>query len=213
MFTKNAHHYLPPVAFDIARKLRGYDAPNVLFDSDDRVFKDAVADSNVYGEYGCGKSTTWVLANTSAQIIAVDTSKEWVEVVKNSNASHRDRLTIGHADVGDVGMWGRPLTYERKDSFSHYTDYLWRQALTPDVVLVDGRFRVCCFLTSLKFAPAGTKIIFDDYINRPHYHFVENYAKRSLVCGRQCLFIVPPKDGIDMDALDKDIDGFRYVMD
>ena len=33
-----------------------------------------------------------------------------------------------------------------------------------DCVLVDGRFRVCCFLTSLKNAEQGTRIIFDDYV-------------------------------------------------
>ena len=83
----------------------------------------------------------------------------------------------------------------------------------PKLVLVDGRFRVCCFLTSLKFAEAGTKIIFDDYVNSPHYHFIEKYVSRINQCGRQCLFIVPTKSKIDMNSLNKDIDAFRFVMD
>ena len=85
--------------------------------------------------------------------------------------------------------------------------------MTPKLVLVDGRFRVCCFLTSLKFAKEGTKIIFDDYIDRPYYHFVEKYLPREMECGRQCLFIVPSKSKIDMNELNKDIDSFRNVMD
>ncbi|MDP5362428.1 MAG: hypothetical protein NWP79_09825, partial [Paracoccaceae bacterium] len=49
--------------------------------------------------------------------------------------------------------------------------------------------------------------------NRPHYHFVEKYCSRTRECGRQCLFIVPSKDDIDFDELEKDIGAFRHVMD
>ena len=80
-------------------------------------------------------------------------------------------------------------------------------------MLIDGRFRVCCFLTSLKFAKEGTKIIFDDYTTRRHYHIVEEHVSRAETCGRQCLFIVPPKSEIDFERLQKDIDAFRNVMD
>jgi len=41
----------------------------------------------------------------------------------------------------------------------------------------------------LKFADAGTRILFDDYTNRPQYHIAENYVPRVRVCGRQCLFV------------------------
>jgi len=68
------------------------------------------------------------------------------------------------------------------------------------------------FLTSLKFAEEGTHIIFDDYMNRPEYHIVEKYVERVEYCGRQCLFIVPSQQEIDLDMLEKDINNFRYVM-
>ena len=57
-----------------------------------------------------------------------------------------------------------------------------------------------------KFVDSRTKIIFDDYVNRPQYHFVEKYVSRINECGRQCLFVVPSKSEIDMDSLNKDID-------
>ena len=56
-------------------------------------------------------------------------------------------------------------------------------------------------------------ILFDDYINRPHYHFVEKYVSRFKECGRQCMFVVPSKTEIDMIELDRDIISFRNVMD
>lgn len=198
----------------IKTKLRSdSDSPNKLFDGDDALFKDEVKKADVYGEYGCGKSTKWVLNNTSSDVIAVDTSSEWVSAVKKDNESNGDRLHIHHANLGDVGRFGRPLSYEKIDFFSVYTDFLWKHKKTPNLVLVDGRFRVCCFLTSLKFAEEGTKIFFDDYTNRLYYHFVEKYVSRFKECGRQCMFVVPSKAEIDMVELDKDIVSFRNVMD
>lgn len=188
-------------------------SPNVLFDADDTLFKDEAKKVDIYGEYGCGKSTKWVLNNTSAKVIAVDTSSEWVDFVKNDNLSNNDRLNICHLNMGSIGPWGRPLSYENSDKFSDYTDYIWKQNEKPRLVLVDGRFRVCCFLTSLKYADEGTKIIFDDYNLRPYYHYIEKYVKREKEFGRQCLFIVPPKSSIDIDELNKDINMFRLVMD
>jgi hypothetical protein len=80
-------------------------------------------------------------------------------------------------------------------------------------VVIDGRFRVCCFLTSLKFADEGPHIILDDYMRRPEYHIVEKYLERVEHCGRQCLTIVPSPQEIDFDSLENDINHFRYVMD
>jgi hypothetical protein len=57
-------------------------SPNSLFDGDDVLFKKLIKDIRIYGEYGCGKSTNWVLKNTSCKILSVDTSSEWIESVK-----------------------------------------------------------------------------------------------------------------------------------
>ena len=214
MFFKILKACVPPIFIIAIRRLHSnFDSLNELFDGDDLLFKNEVKKVDVYGEYGCGKSTKWVLNNTSADVLAVDTSSEWVGAVKNDNESNNYRLNIHHSNLGAVGGWGRPLSYEMIDSFSDYTDFLWKQNKTPKLVLVDGRFRVCCFLTSLKFAEEGTKILFDDYTIHPHYHFVEKYVSRFKECGRQCMFVVPSKADIDMAELEKDIVSFRNVMD
>ena len=196
------------------RKIKHHYHPDTLFDDNDSLFKEEVKKVDLYGEYGCGKSTKWVLNNTSANVIAVDSSIEWVNYVLTSNSNNSsDRLNIHYVNLGFVGNGGRPINYEAIGNFSEYTDYIWNQKKTPKLVLIDGRFRVCCFLTSLKFAKEGTKILFDDYINRPYYHFVEKYVARSKEYGRQCMFVVPSKAEIDMAELDKDIISFRNVMD
>ena len=212
MFNKIIKSFIPPIIpylnlkFFLIRK-------HSLFDGDDFLFKKSVEGIKIYGEYGCGLSSKWMLKNTSSKVISVDSSKEWVKKVKKENKNYQSRLIINHIDLGKVGSWGRPISYDKNYNFSDYTDYIWKQPEKPKLVLVDGRFRVCCFLTSLKFADAGTKIIFDDYVNRPHYHFIEKYVSRIHECGRQCLFIVPSKSKINIDSLNKDIDAFRFVMD
>jgi len=184
-----------------------------LFDGDDSLFKNIVREAKVYGEYGCGNSTIWTLENTSAKIISVDTSIKWINKVRDMINNNSFRMNIHHSNLGEVGDWGRPISYIKHNYFIDYTNYIWEQSENPSVILIDGSFRVCCFLTTLKLAAEGTKIIFDDYTNRPHYHYVEKYVSRIKECGRQCLFIVPSKRDMDINELNNDIDAFRYVMD
>jgi hypothetical protein len=66
---------------------------------------------------------------------------------------------------------------------------------------------------SIKYAQEGTNIIFDDYVNRSHYHIIEEFIPCAEVCGRQALFIVPSKKLINLELLDRMIDKFEYVMD
>ena len=212
MFKKIIQLLLPPIIPYLYLKF--FSSLNKsLFDGDDFLFKKSLEGIKIYGEYGCGLSSRWMLKNTNCKVISVDSSKEWVEKTKTENKKYLSKLKINHIDLGKVRRWGFPLSYVKSNNFQDYTDYIWKQSESPTFVLVDGRFRVCCFLTSLKFAEAGTKIIFDDYVNSPHYHFIEKYVSRINECGRQCLFIVPAKNEIDMISLNKDIDAFRFVMD
>ena len=186
-----------------------------MFDGEDELFKREVKRCSVYAEYGCGKSTSWVLSNTDAKVISVDTSLAWInQVTSTLTKSMRENLEIKHVDLGPLGNWGKPVSYTHMDRFSEYTDSIFQQdEAIPEVILIDGRFRVCCFLSSLLFAEPGTRLIFDDYIPRTPLHFVEKYTPRVEVCGRQCMFLVPKKEDIDFHELQKDINLFRCVMD
>ena len=206
--------FIPTIFVIIFKKVYNvFENSDILFNGDDSMFKDLLRNAKIYGEYGCGKSTNWVLNNSECEVISVDTSKEWIKNVLSKNKKNSKRLNIYHTDLGTLGKWGIPKSYHKQEQFSEYTNYLWNQKKKPNVVLIDGRFRVCCFLVSLKFAEEGTQIIFDDYTNRPYYHFIEKYVSRTKECGRQCLFIVPSKNDIDIKKLDRDIESFRNVFD
>ena len=213
MLRKLIKALLPPIFILAYRYLVNLFYQNRLFDGDDMLFKEALASSRTYAEYGCGKSTVYALKKSSANVISVDTSIEWIRHVKTKINASQTRLQIYHANLGSVGQWGRPLDYSKSNEFSSYTDYIWKQAVKPDLVLIDGRFRVCCFLTSLLHADPGTIIIFDDYVGRPQYHIIEKYVKRFKECGRQCLFVTPNKEQLNLSELNQDIAAFKFVMD
>ena len=184
-----------------------------LFDGDDSLFKDVLKTSKIFGEYGCGSSTEWVLKNTNANILSVDSSRDWVDKISSGNAAYNKRIKLKHIDLGEVENWGRPISYEKSYNFINYFNWIWNQDILPDTVLIDGRFRVCCFLTSIKYGKENTKIIFDDYNNRPYYHVIEKFIKKEQTCGRQALFVVENKNEINIDLLNIEINNFFYVMD
>jgi hypothetical protein len=180
----------------------------MLFDGDDQLFKNLASTCRVYGEYGCGASTAWIYHNTTSDIYSVDTDQNWSDRV--SKEINDVRVKIAYIDVGSVGDWGYPLTFNRRHEFRDYCIWPWQQTRDIDLVLIDGRFRIACFLTCLKFARAGTRIIFDDYVNRPLYHVVEKWCRPMEFHGRQALFSVP--NDTNFSVTDQDISEFINVL-
>ncbi len=80
---------------------------------------------------------------------------------------------------------------------------LARAGLTPDLVLIDGRFRVACFLTTLLQARPGTIVLFDDYVGRnERYGQVETYVQPDRLVERMAVFTVPHELPVHDIALD-----------
>lgn len=164
-----------------------------LFDGNDGLFKELLGSSKIYGEYGCGKSTEFALKYTDASICSVDTSEEWACKIRSvAQRMNSERLNLKWVDVGLIGDWGYPVSFTHRHKYVEYAEYIWGKS-DPDLVLIDGRFRVYCFLTSLKFSAVGTKLLFDDYVDRPFYHVAEDFCPRVDSCGRQVLFEVTEK--------------------
>jgi hypothetical protein len=84
----------------------------------------------------------------------VDSSPAWIATVREATADQAERVTIKAIDLGELGGWGYPTTYRHR--FRDYMNSPWTQgSVKPDLVLIDGRFRVACFLHSLLVAEAG----------------------------------------------------------
>jgi hypothetical protein len=136
--------------------LRSTFLPDQLFEGNDSLFKATLKNATVYGEYGAGASTIWVAKNIQCNILSTDSSSKWLDEVSRKSPIDA-KLNLHYSNVGPIGKWGTPIGYEKAENFSDYTNWMWKQNVKPDVVLIDGRFRVCCFLKCLRVANEGTK--------------------------------------------------------
>ncbi|MEO1003772.1 MAG: hypothetical protein AAFX65_11755 [Cyanobacteria bacterium J06638_7] len=183
-----------------------------LFDGNDSLFKELLKETRIYGEYGCGKSTLWVAENTDAMIRSAETALEWFERISAAVDSKSTKIRLEWIDLGPVEPWGYPKTYEKRHRIRDYLNSIWKnENEKPDTVLIDGRFRVACFLNSLLHARPGTRILFDDYTHRSRYHVVEEFIRPARVCGRQALFVVPTS--LDIARAEGELNKFEYVME
>lgn len=183
-----------------------------MFDGDERLFASLIGQVSVYGEYGVGLSTIYAYGYPELSIIAVDSSNEWILSLERAGMNlDEDRVNVLHVDLGPLGEWGRPISYEKCENFASYTDSIWQHGLMPELILIDGRFRVSCFMRSVLNAKPGSKVIFDDYVERPTYHVVERILPPTFVTERQALFVVP--ESLDRTLAEEMFNAFLMVMD
>jgi hypothetical protein len=64
--------------------------------------------------------------------------------------------------------------------------------LRPDLVLIDGRFRVACLMTVLLRIQRPVRVLFDDYADRPKYQRAEALVRPRRMIGRMAEFEVDP---------------------
>jgi len=147
-------------------------------------------------EYGSGGSTVMASEMSGKSVISVESDKNWAAMMQawfaeNPGASHP---TILHADVGKTGEWGMPETDKRWRAFAKYPLGVWELDgfVQPDVVLVDGRFRVGCLLATLFRTTKPVELYFDDYAGREPYHVVESFVKPTEIRGRMARFEIKP---------------------
>ncbi len=108
----------------------------------------ALSKCEIYAEYGAGAST--LVASTKKNIrtiISVETDSAWAKFV--SQEVNKRKLTMVLVDLGPVGKWGRPVAYSKADKFDLYFQAPFKQKNSPDLVYIDGRFRVACLKSSL----------------------------------------------------------------
>lgn len=208
--------FVPPIVVNFTRPIRRkFNSDKVmfsatLFEGDDFEYKRKISSAKVIGEYGIGSSTVWAINNSQAEIVAVESSTEWsskVQIFVDFSA----RLHLNIIDLGPIGPWGRPDSYSKRSEFDRYIFGIWGHPLIPDVVLVDGRFRVACFLASILSVTKKTTIFFDDYVDRDYYHVVEEIIKPVRFCGRQAIFEVDQM--VSRQKAEELLNSFIHVMD
>jgi predicted RNA methylase len=156
----------------------------------------AYGGASVILEYGTGGSTLAAADMPGKTIFAVESDRRWLSMMRDWIAAHpgASPVHLHRADIGETRRWGRPRTELRWRQFADYPLGVWDRDdfLHPDVVLIDGRFRVGCFLATILRIIRPVTVLFDDYLPRLGYRAVEEWFAPVAIIGRMAQFQVSP---------------------
>lgn len=148
-------------------------------------------------EYGSGGSTLVAAELGVPDVFSVESDAAWHS---NMEAWLRENPPVGNirmhwADIGKTKSWGRPVNDRSFRKWPGYAVSVWDRPdfLAPDLVLIDGRFRLSCFLTILFRTQRDVTVLWDDYTGRRDYHAAEQILKPVSTTGRMARFEVMPK--------------------
>ncbi|WP_435258943.1 hypothetical protein ACSBLW_03990 [Thioclava sp. FR2] len=170
--------------------------PELTFPEDEaKALADAYARASTILEYGSGGSTV-LGAELGKAVFSVESDAEWLRGMQDwfEASPPKGRVVLHHGDIGPTGKWGAPVGPK---SFRHFPGYalsVWDRPdfEHPDVVLVDGRFRPACLLTTAFRITRPVTVLVDDYAVRPQYHEIESFLKPVRLHGRMAEFDVAP---------------------
>jgi hypothetical protein len=156
----------------------------------------AYESADVILEYGSGGSTL-VAAEMGKTVFAVESDPNWAQMMRDWFAANppSGRVQIVHADIGPTKEWGHPVDHAAWRSFAGYPLAIWDRKgfQQPDVVLVDGRFRVGCALATAFRTQKPVTLLFDDYVKRENYHVIEKFlGQPTVLIGRMAVFETTP---------------------
>jgi hypothetical protein len=157
-------------------------------------FEKKLKKAKVYLEFGSGGSTVRACGLAVPEIHTVETSEEFLDgVIADCQAVGYGGTLLTHfIDIGPTKAWGYPVSRNSSERWPAYCITPWKSleacGKSPDLILVDGRFRVAAFLYSLLMAKKGATILVDDYEKRNYYHVVEEIIKPIKLHGRMAEF-------------------------
>tara|TARA_R110002020_G_scaffold70186_1_gene182207 strand:+ start:29481 stop:30134 length:654 start_codon:yes stop_codon:yes gene_type:complete len=161
-------------------------------------------------EFGCGGSTTFISENKNIKKIhSVDSDINWINVIKKS-CPKKTKLHYVDINANPVN-WGHPKDYSKIENWPKYSSGLLKiRNFFPDLILVDGRFRVACALKSIERMKKNSYLMIHDYTGGK-YNGVEKYLN---IIDKSCsLYVFSKKNNINKQELEKDIKRYEYICD
>lgn len=167
-----------------------------LPEAEAQALRTAYEAAEVVLEYGSGGSTL-MAAELGKTVFSVESDPAWAQMMRDWFAANPTpgSVEIIHADIGPTKEWGHPVDHSGWKGYADYPLAIWDRKgfQQPDVVLVDGRFRVGCALATAFRTARPVTLLFDDYAKRDHYHVVEKFLGHpAAMIGRMACFEVEP---------------------
>ena len=144
------------------------------------------------------------------RVVTVDSDPDWLAAVRGNPeiaaAIDAGRADIRHADIGPVVEWGNPKNREQIQKWPNYITAAWEvwaeRGEAPDLVYVDGRFRVACCLSVILAcgANANVRVLLHDVSpERPHYDEVFEFF--DVIERVNTLLVLKIKPGISISRV------------
>lgn len=148
-------------------------------------------------EYGSGGSTVFAARETRARVLSIESDRKWAASLTAylvREGLNRPDVVVKWADIGPTRDWGVPREAKLWGRFQRYPMLPWQDpAFSPDLVLIDGRFRAGCLAATLLHCKHPTTVLIDDYANRKGYHMVEALVPITRRIGHMACFEITPQ--------------------
>jgi hypothetical protein len=172
--------------------------------SEARMFEKFLACADRYLEFGSGGSTAMACGLVKSEVTSVDSSAEWLRKVGEHCAESNLRIVpdLIHVNIGQTGDWGYPTNEVEKEKWHLYYSGIWSRpsASNADLYMVDGRFRVACFMQAVLHCEQGAVIMVHDFRSRESYHVVRDVAREIAFSEELSAFV--PRPGVRKLALE-----------
>ncbi|MBI1172725.1 hypothetical protein GC209_15115 [bacterium] len=153
--------------------------------------------ADVILEYGAGGSTLVAASSAARSVITVESDRMWLLKMAAWFKTHPAPVPVilHHGNIGPTRKWGFPAQIAKSERWPSYALSVWDRAdfAHPDVVLVDGRFRLACMLATLFRIERPVRLLCDDYAARASYHLIETLVGAPEMTGRMAAFTFTPQ--------------------
>lgn len=165
-------------------------------DAESATLRAAYAGAECILEYGAGGSTVLAGELAKGAVFTVESDKAWLAKLRRwfNHSPPLVPVTLHHGAIGPTMAWGYPADTAKRVQWGNYPLSVWDRAdfRHPDVVLIDGRFRLACMITTLMKITRPVVVLVDDYGDRPGYHPIEDLVGPPEMTGRLARFRFTP---------------------
>ncbi len=170
-------------------------------------FKEYLRESTNVFEFGCGGSTVLISHLKNIKTLhSVDSDLNWINKVKEEV---KENVVFHFVNIGKLADWGHPKNKYQKSKWPKYSNVLKDlDDYFPDLVFVDGRFRVSCALKSIEKMKKHSHLIVHDYHPSRDYGVIEKYFNK--VDSVDTLSVFRKKYKIDTQEVQKILKQYEY---